>query len=152
MQSKIIVNYLEFLHVGAVQRSIVVATKCSGCNEAVSVGQMAIFTEKLGCESCWHPQCFRCCTDGDLLIDLLYFVFNQKLYCARHWSEQIKPRCHACEEVGWVSTVIQFFKEMFLLKALLATAGYPLALHWTKAYSKPCQASKMGRFANTVND
>lgn len=118
MQSRIIVNYVEFPYLGAVQRSIVVATKCSGCNEVVSVGQMAIFTEKLGCEACWHPQCFRCFTDGDLLIDLLYFVFNQKLYCARHWSEQIKPRCHACEEVSWVSIVIQCFKEMLLLKTL----------------------------------
>lgn len=74
--------------------------KCTGCSAIINAGDVAVFAERAGAEYCWHPQCFKCCVDDAVLVDLIYFKNDEKLYCARHWSEQFKPRCHGCEEVG----------------------------------------------------
>ncbi|GJQ70359.1 hypothetical protein Trydic_g22792 [Trypoxylus dichotomus] len=47
----------------------------------------------------WHPGCFKCSTCEELLVDLAYCVHDEKLYCERHYSEQLKPRCAGCDEV-----------------------------------------------------
>lgn len=48
----------------------------------------------------WHPGCFKCSTCKELLVDLAYCVHDEKLYCERHYSEQLKPRCAGCDEVS----------------------------------------------------
>lgn len=50
----------------------------------------------------WHPDCFECSECNNLLIDLTYCVHDDKLYCERHYAEQLKPRCAACDEVSIV--------------------------------------------------
>ena len=35
----------------------------------------------------------------ELLVDLIYFYKDRKLYCGRHHAESTKPRCSACDEV-----------------------------------------------------
>lgn len=35
----------------------------------------------------------------ELLVDLIYFHREGRLYCGRHHSETLKPRCSACDEV-----------------------------------------------------
>merc|ERR1719471_2593234 len=35
----------------------------------------------------------------ELLVDLIYFYKDRKLYCGRHHAETIKPRCSACDEI-----------------------------------------------------
>jgi prickle len=67
------------------------------------VGSCAVFTEKAGDEVCWHPKCFVCYQCEELLVDLIYFWKDGKLYCGRHHAELVKPRCAACDEV-----IIQF--------------------------------------------
>ena len=37
----------------------------------------------------------------ELLVDLIYFYKDRKLYCGRHHAETLKPRCSACDEVRY---------------------------------------------------
>nr|KAG5701909.1 hypothetical protein BaRGS_014974 [Batillaria attramentaria] len=75
------------------------ATVCSKCGNGVSGGEMAVFASRAGADKCWHPACFVCCTCGELLVDLIYFYRDHKLYCGRHHAELLKPRCAACDEI-----------------------------------------------------
>ena len=34
-----------------------------------------------------------------LQVDLTYCVFDDKIYCERHYAENLKPRCGACDEL-----------------------------------------------------
>lgn len=36
----------------------------------------------------------------ELLVDLIYFYQDGKIFCGRHHAERLKPRCTACDEVG----------------------------------------------------
>lgn len=47
----------------------------------------------------FHPECFVCNKCSELLIDLTYFFHNGALFCGRHYCEQIRPRCTACDEI-----------------------------------------------------
>ena len=47
----------------------------------------------------WHPTCFACSVCQELLVDLIYFYKDKKLFCGRHHAETTKPRCSACDEV-----------------------------------------------------
>lgn len=35
----------------------------------------------------------------ELLVDLTYCVFDDKIYCERHYAENLRPRCGACDEL-----------------------------------------------------
>ena len=79
-------------------------------------GEVAVFAERAGEDTCWHPDCFACCECGEILEDLLYYyrstdtafvvgfklcVSSQgKLYCGRHFAAKMNiPRCAACDEL-----------------------------------------------------
>ena len=36
-------------------------------------GEVAVFAERAGEDTCWHPDCFACCECGEILEDLLYY-------------------------------------------------------------------------------
>ncbi|GIY77978.1 hypothetical protein CDAR_573152 [Caerostris darwini] len=72
---------------------------CQNCEESISRGDMAVFASRAGPTSCWHPACFTCCVCKELLVDLIYFFKDGKLYCGRHHAESLKPRCAACDEI-----------------------------------------------------
>ncbi|KAJ8969222.1 hypothetical protein NQ317_002519 [Molorchus minor] len=40
----------------------------------------------------------RCTTCDDLLVDLAYCVYEDNIYCERHYAEKMKPRCAGCDE------------------------------------------------------
>jgi len=48
----------------------------------------------------WHSACFRCSVCDELLVDLVYCMKNNNLFCVRHYAETIKPRCMGCDEVS----------------------------------------------------
>lgn len=62
-------------------------------------GDPAIYAERAGYDKLWHPACFTCSTCGELLVDMIYFWKNGKLYCGRHYCDSEKPRCAGCDEV-----------------------------------------------------
>ncbi|XP_071153374.1 prickle planar cell polarity protein 3-A-like isoform X1 [Mytilus edulis] len=72
---------------------------CAKCQEMIPGGCMAVFASRAGHEKCWHPKCFTCLSCDELLVDLIYFYKDGFLYCGRHHSELIKPRCAACDEI-----------------------------------------------------
>ena len=64
------------------------------------MGEVAIFAEKAGKDKCWHPNCFVCNTCDELLVDLIYFFKDGKIFCGRHYGELTRVRCGACDEVS----------------------------------------------------
>ena len=65
----------------------------------MKVGEAAVTAGRLP-ERLWHPACFTCTECNELLVELIYFVYQGALYCGRHQGEKLKPRCAACDEVA----------------------------------------------------
>ncbi|XP_074406556.1 prickle-like protein 2 isoform X1 [Zonotrichia albicollis] len=72
---------------------------CEQCGGQISGGDMAVFASRAGHGVCWHPPCFICSVCNELLVDLIYFYQDGKIYCGRHHAECLKPRCAACDEI-----------------------------------------------------
>jgi hypothetical protein len=80
--------------------------ECHKCSKALLAGDVAVFAERAGKKAAWHPQCFVCCTCEELLVDLIYFYHNGKVYCGRHYAQLLNiPRCFACDEVCIVNFI-----------------------------------------------
>ncbi|XP_037828530.1 protein prickle isoform X3 [Lucilia sericata] len=80
-------------------RQLMSARPCDGCDDLISTGDIAVFATRLGPNASWHPGCFVCCVCRELLVDLIYFHRDGRLYCGRHHAETLKPRCSACDEI-----------------------------------------------------
>nr|XP_057906963.1 prickle planar cell polarity protein 3 isoform X2 [Doryrhamphus excisus] len=72
---------------------------CKQCGRKINGGDIAVFANRAGNSSCWHPQCFQCACCSELLVDLIYFYQEGQIYCGRHHAERLKPRCQACDEI-----------------------------------------------------
>ncbi|XP_072038137.1 LOW QUALITY PROTEIN: prickle planar cell polarity protein 3-like [Amphiura filiformis] len=72
---------------------------CYECGNAICGGDMSVSASRAGHNACWHPSCFVCCVCKELLVDLIYFYKDNKVYCGRHHAESLKPRCAACDEI-----------------------------------------------------
>lgn len=91
--------------------------KCHKCKEEIHVGDVAIITEKAK-NTVWHPGCFVCNMCNELLVDLVYFYYKNKLYCGRDLATLLGiPRCFACDEVSIIQTKI--LKYCYLLFSIL---------------------------------
>ncbi|KAG5677372.1 hypothetical protein PVAND_007136 [Polypedilum vanderplanki] len=80
-------------------KQLAVNQQCEGCNDVMMSGDIAVYASRLGTNVCWHPSCFICTVCKELLVDLIYFHREGKLYCGRHHAETLKPRCSACDEI-----------------------------------------------------
>ncbi|XP_066206500.1 prickle-like protein 2 isoform X2 [Saccopteryx leptura] len=72
---------------------------CEQCGGQINGGDIAVFASRAGHGVCWHPPCFICTVCSELLVDLIYFYQDGKIYCGRHHAECLKPRCAACDEI-----------------------------------------------------
>lgn len=72
---------------------------CSGCGGAVDKDCPVVFAQREGYSVRWHPSCFVCSVCGLLLVDLVYFWTEQRLFCGRHFCESQRPRCQGCDEL-----------------------------------------------------
>lgn len=73
--------------------------KCHKCQEGIVINDVVVTAEKAK-NAVWHPGCFACSTCNELLVDLVYFYYKDKLYCARDLANLLEiPRCFACDEV-----------------------------------------------------
>ena len=70
-----------------------------------NLNDLYVSAARSGPDKWWHPQCFSCSICKELLVDLIYFYANGRLYCGRHHAETLKPRCSACDEVRSVTNV-----------------------------------------------
>ncbi|KAJ8379114.1 hypothetical protein AAFF_G00231190, partial [Aldrovandia affinis] len=69
------------------------------CGGQINGGDIAVFASRAGHVVCWHPHCFVCSMCNELLVDLIYFYQDGKIFCGRHHAECLKPRCSACDEI-----------------------------------------------------
>lgn len=74
-------------------------SKCAGCSDHLSTGELSVIAPKAR-DNLWHPRCFVCSTCDELLVDLTYCIFDDKIFCERHYAEMLKPRCNSCDEVS----------------------------------------------------
>ncbi|XP_048409211.1 prickle-like protein 1 [Stegostoma tigrinum] len=72
---------------------------CEKCGGKINGGDVAVFAQRAGNRTCWHPYCFGCTTCQELLVDLIYFYQDGKLYCGRHHADLFKPRCASCDQL-----------------------------------------------------
>ncbi|XP_011503494.1 PREDICTED: protein prickle-like [Ceratosolen solmsi marchali] len=72
---------------------------CRECGSSIGQGEIAVGASRAGPAALWHPGCFVCCICRQLLVDLIYFWRDGRLYCGRHHAETLKPRCCACDEI-----------------------------------------------------
>lgn len=82
----------------------------------------------MGSAQLWHPDCFRCTTCKDLLVDLAYCVYEDNIYCERHYSEQLKPRCASCDEVSNLSHFL--FSVQSILYQFCVWSGILVSVFW----------------------
>nr|XP_034186104.1 trichohyalin isoform X1 [Osmia lignaria] len=85
------------LDIGSVQEVLERDVDCGACHTPIKYGSLAVSASKLGL--LYHPTCFRCSECKELLVDLAYCVHDDTLFCERHYAEQLKPRCAACDEL-----------------------------------------------------
>ncbi|XGW28846.1 hypothetical protein V3C99_008554, partial [Haemonchus contortus] len=71
--------------------------KCAKCSVPFNEGEICVIASRTG--AVYHPACFQCAECATLLVDLIYFSHDGKVYCGRHHAEQIKPRCARCDEL-----------------------------------------------------
>jgi len=77
---------------------------CQRCSQELYNGDVAIRADRAGTGKVWHPQCFKCFTCNELLVDLLYYHKGGNVYCARDYAVLMKiPRCAACDELIFAS-------------------------------------------------
>nr|XP_018910458.1 PREDICTED: prickle-like protein 3 isoform X2 [Bemisia tabaci] len=74
-------------------------TECPECHKSLTPGDVGVLAIKMGDDRLWHPNCFICHRCQAPLVDLAYCVHDDHLYCERHYAEQLKPRCAACDEL-----------------------------------------------------
>lgn len=73
---------------------------CHQCQEPIRTDDVVVTAEKAR-DSFWHPGCFVCSVCNELLADLVYFYYKDKLYCGRDLPTLLEiPRCFACDEVS----------------------------------------------------
>ncbi|ELU12102.1 hypothetical protein CAPTEDRAFT_175790, partial [Capitella teleta] len=72
---------------------------CHQCQDLIKAGDMSIFASRAGANVSWHPGCFVCSMCKELLVDLIYFFRDGRVFCGRHHAETLKPRCAACDEI-----------------------------------------------------
>ncbi|XP_018394578.1 PREDICTED: uncharacterized protein LOC108773315 [Cyphomyrmex costatus] len=76
--------------------------KCEKCHDDIRIGNVVVIAEKANNAS-WHPGCFVCSVCDELLVDLVYFYYKNKLYCGRDLATFLGiPRCFACDELIFV--------------------------------------------------
>ncbi|XP_014235312.1 prickle planar cell polarity protein 3-A isoform X3 [Trichogramma pretiosum] len=85
------------LDIASVQEVFDKGASCGTCNEPLKYKSLSVSASKVG--QLYHPKCFKCIQCKELLVDLAYCVHDDGLYCERHYAEQLKPRCAACDEL-----------------------------------------------------
>ncbi|XP_053325865.1 LIM and cysteine-rich domains protein 1 [Spea bombifrons] len=72
---------------------------CEFCQQPMPGDAPAIYAERAGYDTQWHPACFECCQCRQPLANLIYFWKNNRLWCGRHYCESERPRCTGCDEI-----------------------------------------------------
>ncbi|XP_023217374.1 four and a half LIM domains protein 2-like isoform X1 [Centruroides sculpturatus] len=82
-------------------------SECYQCRGNMIPGNIAVVVPRLGERYPFHPACFVCSICKELLVDLNCCIKNEKIYCERHYAEQIRSRCAACDELIFTEEYIR---------------------------------------------
>ncbi len=72
---------------------------CEGCGKLLQIGEKAVFIQVNETQKQWHVGCFKCFSCNEQIADFIYFLYEGNIYCGRHYAEQFRARCAACDEV-----------------------------------------------------
>ncbi|XP_034341520.1 testin-like [Arvicanthis niloticus] len=117
---------------------------CYCCKHPMKEGEPAIYAERAGYSKLWHPACFICSICGEILVDMIYFWKNGKLYCGRHYCDSEKPRCVGCDELIFSNEYTQAENQNWHLKHFCCfncnkvLAGKVYVMVRSKPVCKPC--------------
>ncbi|NWS13880.1 PRIC2 protein, partial [Pachyramphus minor] len=79
---------------------------CRKCGRRLNKGDPGISASRLG-DQFWHPSCFSCHFCHQLLVDLIYFQQDGRIYCGRHHAELFRPRCASCDQLIFMEECIE---------------------------------------------
>ncbi|XP_058877519.1 prickle planar cell polarity protein 3 isoform X2 [Acipenser ruthenus] len=131
---------------------------CEQCGKQIRGGDIAVFASRAGHGACWHPQCFQCSTCQELLVELIYFYQEGKIYCGRHHAERLKPRCQACDEVILADECTEaegrhwHMKHFCCLECEAALGGQRYIMRESRPYCCPCYQSLYAEYCDTCGE
>ncbi|XP_078270678.1 prickle-like protein 2b isoform X2 [Rhinoraja longicauda] len=131
---------------------------CEQCGGQISGGDIAVFASRAGHGICWHPRCFICSTCNELLVDLIYFYQNGKIYCGRHHAEHLKPRCAACDEIIFADECTEaesrhwHMKHFCCFECETALGGQRYIMKESRPYCCNCFESLYAEYCDTCGE
>uniref|UniRef100_A0A8C9QW03 Prickle planar cell polarity protein 3 n=1 Tax=Scleropages formosus TaxID=113540 RepID=A0A8C9QW03_SCLFO len=131
---------------------------CQQCGRQIRGGDMAVFASRAGLGACWHPQCFQCAQCHELLVDLIYFYQDGKIYCGRHHAERIKPRCQACDEIIFADECTEaegrhwHMKHFCCFECEAALGGQRYIMRESRPYCCTCYESLYTEYCDTCGE
>uniref|UniRef100_A0A0K2TJ45 Testin n=1 Tax=Lepeophtheirus salmonis TaxID=72036 RepID=A0A0K2TJ45_LEPSM len=139
---------------------LIVKGKCDGCKMVFLPGDVVIRAERATDGQLWHPSCFKCSACKELLVDLLYYYDEGKLYCGRDFAVIVSkiPRCAACDELIFATEYTGAEEKVFHLRHFCCyECDRPLAGHkYISVESQPhcfiCYQAKHGKVCKTCNE
>ncbi|XP_035015746.1 prickle planar cell polarity protein 3 isoform X1 [Hippoglossus stenolepis] len=132
--------------------------KCQQCGRQICGGDIAVFANRAGHGSCWHPQCFQCASCTELLVDLIYFYQDGQIYCGRHHAERLKPRCQACDEIILADECTEaegrywHMKHFCCFECEAALGGQRYIMKESRPYCCSCYQSMYAEYCDTCGE
>uniref|UniRef100_A0A3Q2XQV1 Prickle planar cell polarity protein 3 n=1 Tax=Hippocampus comes TaxID=109280 RepID=A0A3Q2XQV1_HIPCM len=131
---------------------------CKQCGRKISGGDIAVFASRAGNGTCWHPQCFQCACCNELLVDLIYFYHDGRIYCGRHHAERLKPRCQACDEIIFADECTEaegrfwHMKHFTCFECEAALGGQRYIMRECRPYCCSCYESLYAEYCDTCGE
>ncbi|XP_062282903.1 prickle-like protein 2 isoform X1 [Scomber scombrus] len=131
---------------------------CQQCGRQICGGDIAVFANRAGNSSCWHPQCFQCASCMELLVDLIYFYQEGQIYCGRHHAERLKPRCQACDEIILADECTEaegrywHMKHFCCFECEAALGGQRYIMKESRPYCCSCYESLYAEYCDTCGE
>ncbi|XP_029362317.1 prickle-like protein 2 isoform X2 [Echeneis naucrates] len=131
---------------------------CQQCGRQICGGDIAVFANRAGHSSCWHPQCFQCASCSELLVDLIYFYQDGQIYCGRHHAERLKPRCQACDEIILADECTEaegrfwHMKHFCCFECEAALGGQRYIMRESRPYCCSCYESLYAEYCDTCGE
>ncbi|CAJ1084658.1 prickle-like protein 2 [Xyrichtys novacula] len=131
---------------------------CQQCGRQICGGDIAVFASRAGHGSCWHPQCFKCASCSELLVDLIYFYQDGQIYCGRHHAERLKPRCQACDEIILADECTEaegrywHMKHFCCFECEAALGGQRYIMRESRPYCCSCYESLYAEYCDTCGE
>uniref|UniRef100_UPI00398E650C prickle planar cell polarity protein 3-like n=1 Tax=Pristiophorus japonicus TaxID=55135 RepID=UPI00398E650C len=131
---------------------------CQQCGRQIHGGDIAVFASRAGHGVCWHPECFCCAVCSELLLDLIYFYQDAKVYCGRHHAERLKPRCQACDEIIFADACTEaegrhwHMKHFCCFECEAALAGQRYVMKESRPYCFACFEALYAEYCDTCGE